>query len=385
MKTIKYANYKKNETMYVQVRGTYNSEDKTTKVYDRKVIEFDNQLKDGSKIHLKFINTNFESDKARFDYYYKKIDEMEEEFDYSDCFFSTTNRIKVSEKFVQFYRDNKEVFDKLIKEKTGYDPYFDELKTRQKVECFNVINEVFTDLLCNTFYLLTYNSYLDMFKEFEEKEIFNVKIYDPDAADRTNEASSEKASEQPTKAENMEVKEEEQTKVITMRYFEYKQTNFKSVKDSYDSVKQTIDVYVPLDYKPAEMKVVKVNYDDYKEKYRDKYEQVYNSYDSSDRTIEIRVPANIEIESTKFHIVEMLFKDYKQKYSQYKTAGSYSDINGTIKVYLPECVEYVKADKDKNYEIKHAFRKGYIDDITITPKKLNIDDFDNTIPAELMI
>lgn len=379
MKTIKYFNYKNNENYYIQVRDTYNSEDKTIKVYDSQRFEFDFKTKFGM-LHIRLFCNNIEDENSIVNWD-SNIKYSNDEIPNSDGLFYNCDYVLSSYEINTFYKDNKEIIDKMLLTQ-GID-INSKLELREKQKGFEFIKTIMNSLY-NQFFI-TYKKLSTLFETMKDKGVFNIKIYDTDS-NGTNEVSFEQQSEQPTKTENKEVKEEEQTKVITMRYLEYKQTNFKSVNDSYDSVKQTIDVYVPLDYKPTEMKVVKVNYDDYKEKYRDKYEQVYNSYDSSDRTIEIRVPIDLEIESTKFHIVKMLFKDYKQKYSQYKTVtGTYSEIYGTIKVYLPEGVEYTKDDKDKNYEIKHAFKKGYIDDITITPKKLNIDDFDNTIPDELMI
>lgn len=176
MKTINYFNYNNNKGLYNEVEGTYNSKDNTIKVYDRKVIEFDYKLDNGSKVHLKFFNKNLESDNTRFGYYYKKT---AGKFDYSDCFFSVAKHDTYLVELLEFYRDNKDVLDKLVTEKIGYEP--DDVTTRQKNKCLDVIEEVFKDLLYNKFYLLDYNSYLDIFKQLEGNEIFNVKVYDPDA------------------------------------------------------------------------------------------------------------------------------------------------------------------------------------------------------------
>lgn len=185
MKTINYANYNNNKFFYNEVKGTYNSEDNTIKVYDRKVMEFDYKLDDGSKVHLKLINKNFEGANSKFNQYFKYINTMEEEFDYSDCFFYTTDKnlyfeeLNASLALIDFYRDNKEVLDKLIKEETGYDTYFDGLTLKQKIKCFNVIEEVYFDLFSiNKFDTVSYE---DILKKLEEKEIFNMKVYDPDA------------------------------------------------------------------------------------------------------------------------------------------------------------------------------------------------------------
>lgn len=184
MKTINYENYNNNKGLYNEVEGTYNSKDNTIKVYDRKVIEFDYKSDDGSKFHLKFINKNFECDNSKFNQYFKYINTMEEKFDYSDCFFYTTDKnlyfeeLNASLALIDFYRDNKEVLDKLIKEETGYDPYFDGLTLKQKIKCFNVIEKVYFNIFyMDKFYVL---SYKDIFEKLVEKEIFNVKVYDPD-------------------------------------------------------------------------------------------------------------------------------------------------------------------------------------------------------------
>ena len=177
MKTINYENYKKNEFFYEEVEGIYNSEDNTIKVYDRKVIEFDYKSDDGSKFHLKFINKNFESDNSKFEPYFK-VNTMEEEFDYSDYFFYTLDKNLYFDELIDFYRDNKEVLDKIIKEETGYDPYSDGLTLKQKNLCFDKIKKVYFDLFyMDKFYVL---SYKDIFEKLVEKEIFNVKVYDPD-------------------------------------------------------------------------------------------------------------------------------------------------------------------------------------------------------------
>lgn len=103
-------------------------------------------------------------------------------------------------------------------------------------------------------------------------------------------------------------------------------------------------------------KVVTMKYADAK---KSGFEKVKGTYSKEDNTVDVIAPADYEYKPTQYHEVEMLYKDYKSKYSQYKNKHNYSDRNGTITVYLPEGVEYVRSEKDEHYEELHAFKEDY--------------------------
>lgn len=337
MKTIKYADYKKQETLYKQIKGTYNKEDKTIQVEDRKILEFDFRfVKDYKDLHIKLIikNTNSENPRMYFcykDYYsYYSIQEM-------------------------IYEHNKEYIDGVMKDK-GYE-ITDGMSAREESKCIKFKRQILNTL--SIFEGLEYST----FEKMIGKSVLNLKEYNPDEVEEVK-----------------EVEEEKPMKIVTMRYFDYKKTKFKKVPDSYDNRKNTIDVYVPEDYKLPEMQIVEVDYDDYKKQFKNKFEQIYGSYNNKNHTVKIRVPMDFEYDFPSFNKVTMLFKDYKKSYSKYRTIGSYNDKDGTIKVLLPEGVEYVRNEKDEHYEEIHAFKKGYTDEVTITPKKLNIADFNVEVP-----
>lgn len=332
MKTIKYADYKKQETYYKTIPGSYNKEDKTIGVYDRTLVEFDfKYLKNYKPIHVTMINIGCGELRVKI-----------------------TSK-KHYENYNNFYEDQKEYFDG-----------FFEIMSVTEEQKKQIIEKVY-DRIADTYRRLTS---MDNIKKYIEKGSITNYIEIPlDSLEIIN------------KKDNIEeVKEEKPMKIVTMRYFDYKKTKFKKVPDSYNSRKNTIDVYVPEDYELPEMQIVEVDYDDYKKQFKDKYEQIYGSYNNKKHTVKIRVPMDFEYEFPNFNKVTMLFKDYKKSYSKYRTVGSYNDKDGTIKVLLPEGVEYVRNEKDEHYEEIHAFKKGYTDEVTITPKKLNIEDFNVEVP-----
>lgn len=146
------------------------------------------------------------------------------------------------------------------------------------------------------------------------------------------------------------------------------------------------------------MRKIRIKYNDYKnnEVFCNCY-QVKDSYDSKDKTIEIFVnellylkfitgefdKKNEQVNKHKIEYIEtvVLYKDYKKLYESkgYRTKN-YNDKNGTIVVYLPKDVTYERSEKDKHYEDRNAFKKGYVDEVTIVPEILNIDDFVVEVP-----
>ena len=231
MKTIKYANYKNNNSNLVTIKDSYNTEDKTIKIEDRQVFEFDTIL-NGNTFHLKLLNKSAENQTIEnydFDhptYYYGNRNGKD--VPNTKGFFFEEDEIKDFE-FVAFYKDNKEVLDKLIIEsgKTFDVEKLKKEKYRYRLRHF--INTIFNDFMLDAFI----NS-IKFKKAIEDGIIFNLKIYNPNEI-----------------MEEVPEQEKEEFKIITMKYSDFLRTGnkYKKVKDSYNKETKTIDVYVPLDYK----------------------------------------------------------------------------------------------------------------------------------------
>lgn len=327
MKTIKYFNYKNNENYYVQVKGTYNSEDKTINVYDSKRFEFDFKTKFGM-LHIRLFCNNIEDENSIVNWD-SNIKYSNDEIPNSDGLFYNCDYVLSSYEINTFYIDNKEIIDKMLLTQ-GIDVNSN-LKIREKQKGFEFIKTIKNGLY-NQFFI-TYKKLSTLFETMKDKGVFNIKIYDPDS-NGTNEVSK-----QPSKIENKEVKVEQPTKVITVDYDDYKKLGFKQVFGTYNKDNHTINVYVPIDYEYQQM--------EYKE-------------------------------------VKMPYFTYKKSYSKYRMV-KYNNETKMVIVRLPIGVEYVEdVDKIEKMEKVNIFRNSKQKELVIEPKKLNPDDFKVEVPECLM-
>ena len=342
MKTIKYKIFK-NDEYYFKKIGNYNAEEKTIDVEDRTVVEVDIYLlKDYEPIHVTYINNagNLKPVFKRNDY-----------TDWCELYLSD-----------YFREEHEELISKIYADKFGeYNG-----STRHQNRKHQIGSELFNQIY------FTINTMGKINKLVEKGLAINLveTELEPDVCVSLGGLYNSVKKEE---------KKEVTYKVVTMHYKDYKKTNFKSVKDSYDKREHTIDVYVPEDYEyqATEYKEIEMYYEDTK-KYPN-FRKITKSYSERKHTIRVEVPANFEYEMPIFNEVEMLFKDYKKSYSKYRT-GKFYESRGTIIVYLPEGVEYVRNEKDEHYEELYAFKKGYTNEVTITPKKLNVEDFNVEVP-----
>ena len=157
----------------------------------------------------------------------------------------------------------------------------------------------------------------------------------------------------------------------------YDRSVFYDIIDVFEEVESNKEYIKFIAGEDTKTKVITMKYADAK---KSGFEKVNGTYSKEDNTVDVIVPADYEYKQVKYHEVEMLYKDYKSKYSQYKNKHNYSDRNGTITVYLPEGVEYVRSEKDEHYEELHAFKEGYTQEVVIEPKKLNADDIEVEVP-----
>ena len=382
MERISYKNFKNDEAYFCERMNSYSNTDKTITVYNRSVVEFDyNILKNYEPIHLRYINV---------------VDEEDNENGNLRVAFHNT-RIKYPHG-IGYYED---MFEEVYKD--YFDRFFEtvDLTDEQKEEVISNIKRK----------VCIINSLKHVKKKMENGLISNFVEYKLDSNISVS------------RGELNEPEIEKPKKIITMRYTDYKKTDFSSVKDSYNKDEKTIDVYVPVDYEYSlERKVITMNYKDSKKysfqtvdgtfdkkyntidvyvplnfeyelpktkiikMYYDDFQKcnfrkIPDSYDSKEHTFDVCVPEDYEYELPEFHVVTVLYKDYKKKYkNKYRVCGSYNDKKGTIDMLFPVGVEYIKDEKDEHYEKIHAFRKGYTNEVTIEPKILNPDDIEVEVP-----
>lgn len=207
MERILYKIFKNDEAYFCERMNSYNNTDKTIIVYNRSVVEFDYQiLKDYEPIHLRYINVDYEDDS-----------------DDGSLRVAFHNKRSKNSHCIDYYKD---LFEEVYKD--YFDKYFEtvDLTNEQKEEVISNIKRK----VCNIRILRQVN------KKMEEGLITNFVEYKLDS----NICVS--------KGELNEPEIEAPKKVITMKYTDYKKTDFSSVKDSYNKDNKTIDVYVPVDY-----------------------------------------------------------------------------------------------------------------------------------------
>ena len=375
---ILYKNFKNDELYFYADNNSYNQEDKTIEVRERKVVEFDYKLFDDFKpIHYRYVMfVSMYSNVLQIAFPNMKVDSKEELYS--------------KDKFIESY---EEYIDEYV-QASG-------LSDEEKMKAIASARKTQRKLKIE-----------DIKKGIEEGTVTNYVEYELES--NVSVSKGDLDNEQAA-----EPKKEEAKKVIRMKYSDYKKTDFDSVKDSYDKDTKAIDVYVPIDYEYSlERKVITMDYEDYKkhnfkaveksynerkntvevyvpldfeyelpkrkiiDMYYDdaqkcKFRKIPHSYNSRKHTYEVSVPEDFEYTMPKFHIETVLYKDYKNKYEgKYRIANSYNDKKGTIDLWFPEGVEYVRDEKDEHYEEIHAFKEGYTNQVTIEPKVLNPDDFE---------
>lgn len=263
MKKITYNKFKSDEFYFKKVNGTYNKEEKTIEVEDRKFIEFDFKiLKDFEPIHLKYIDVGNGELKIVL-----------------DCVNDSQYLRKLGNFIIYgfndgFKEDNKEYFDR----------YFQTVSFSDE-ERKLIINEITNRCIhLNKKILDKMREKTNVIENYKETELdINVNV-------SYGELSSKKKE-----TEKKETKDEVKTKVIKIDYSDYKKTDFKKVYNSFDEENHTVDVIVPedYDYKIPEFDIKEVSYSDYKKKYKGKY-RVADGYNPRLGTIKIYFPKEVE-------------------------------------------------------------------------------------------
>lgn len=138
-------------------------------------------------------------------------------------------------------------------------------------------------------------------------------------------------------------------------------------------------------------KVVKVKYRYYVDYLKADHKITQDGYDADTRTMETWLTESDITDYNKWldhhdisrmQLVEMPYIEYKKTWSKYRYK-EYNEVTGTVTVYLPKDMEYVRT-VSKHYEDRHAFRKGYIKELDIVPDTIDPDSIDVVIPDELI-